>query len=662
MYGIGQATSIRFTRSAPEAGAVCNGFYRALRCRDMALVYSQQRAGRPRLALLGSAGLLLLTVALARGVIERKIRLHRVTLGPVQDYPAGRLRARLPETWRLAQRDEPVEGVIVEKTEPVGRGELPRSIVLFRGLSSPWSVSSVGAAPAVERLAQALSPGLALQSHGEPEGRVGPFPAATWVMGGVNHVLTLSGPDLAHRFILARAATAPSGQVVGIMMLLPDPPRRSDEVVLDQIGEHVELWDAHPAADADAVMAGAGIRFDLPDGARLLEPRPTGLPRVQVFGGEGSGAWYANLCRSPLIEPREPDHWVRDFLASWYEQIEPTKPVEKIQGTARAFYGSSMELGRVGAARGQVFAARTDAQTGLLVVGGCEREGCDALEAFCRSVADQAEVEPYDDLFDVVEALETGRQWLRQIEQEGLATVWSPRVAEDRTYTIRDAGGIERGHETYTYAKSDDDRDHWIVNIELEIGRRRVLRRKITEQWSIAGDGRSHRVRADESSPGSLEIRSTEQRLDGGDEVSRTLRIKEVRGRVKSLIGERTDVFEVDDRYACQPVLQEAEAMVAADPKRRPAIFMASEQFPPQPVFWIVVPLGEQPLPWSDEKKTAQAVRWQRDYHPAPATIYFDDDGEPLGVGFDSGLWEELGEPKPITPNSMLEKLLQPFQ
>jgi hypothetical protein len=105
--------------------------------------------------------------------------------------------------------------------------------------------------------------------------------------------------------------------------------------------------------------------------------------------------------------------------------------------------------------------------------------------------------------------------------------------------------------------------------------------------------------------------------------------------------GPHTWQVQVDDNYACEPVLLAAAGRVARQPERGAAIFSGTEPFVREASYWIATPLGKARLPDPKSQETAWAVRLQQDYDPAPVTLYYDASDMPLAMAFDNVIWEE---------------------
>jgi hypothetical protein len=116
-------------------------------------------------------------------------------------------------------------------------------------------------------------------------------------------------------YCLGRMAIGPSGEAVGLFLQTPIPTRIDNEL-LDHVGAELELVNLLFEDDPSASMKAAGIRFEVPVGARFVAPRDENVPRVRMMGGAGSAAWYLDVYRVPLLGGRTPKALIKDHLAA----------------------------------------------------------------------------------------------------------------------------------------------------------------------------------------------------------------------------------------------------------------------------------------------------------------------------------------------------------
>src|SRR5687767_2002622 len=95
-------------------------------------VYTQPRPGRPNLAIVSTALLLVLTVGMAWGVIRYKGQVQQVQLGDPQVFAEGGIRCRLPSGWEAKSGDLGPH-VVASLMEPVSPEGHVRQLWIFRG-------------------------------------------------------------------------------------------------------------------------------------------------------------------------------------------------------------------------------------------------------------------------------------------------------------------------------------------------------------------------------------------------------------------------------------------------------------------------------------------------------------------------------------------------
>src|SRR5688572_13764838 len=110
-------------------------------------VYTQPRPGRPTLAIVSTASLLVLTVGMAWGVIRYKSQVQQVQLGDPQVFADGGIRCRLPSGWEAKSGDLPPR-VVASLMEPIPPEGNVRQLLLFRGPAHSLSLPSTDAVTA----------------------------------------------------------------------------------------------------------------------------------------------------------------------------------------------------------------------------------------------------------------------------------------------------------------------------------------------------------------------------------------------------------------------------------------------------------------------------------------------------------------------------------
>jgi len=342
-------------------------------------LHSLQRPGRPRWALAASALLLLLTVGLAAALIARRDRLDDVELGESRVLPAGGVKVRLPDGWEpLPQKEWPIGG-IAGVAEPQ-RGRRPgRRLFLFRRITGPLGLPSVEGASAVVQAAQSLTPAVPLEHKPRTPGRIGTLPGWTVATGPAIPLASV------RPFGLGRAALGPGGELVGLILHLAQPPGTGDERLLNKISRHMDLIGGSFAADPQAVMIAAGIRFKPPEDARFTANADPSLPRVRMTGGQGWSCWFLEVRRVPLVASRTPESLVEDYALSVLRQPDLPRPVQTTQLAGAQVAYLSLSVPPRSAPSLCVLCAKMGEQA-LLMIGRHEREAGRALQDVCQSI------------------------------------------------------------------------------------------------------------------------------------------------------------------------------------------------------------------------------------------------------------------------------------
>ncbi len=598
-------------------------------------VYSLQCPGRPRWALVACALLLLLTVGMAAALIQRRTRAREIALGRSAAYPAGGLRACLPLGWTPIEADElPVGGVAGVERPPAG-GPASR-LFLFRGIPRVLGLPSSECLSAVVQIAQSLSGGVPVGAQPRGPARVGSLPGWT-VATGTSVGAALLGAKW--RYCLGRAAIGPGGEIVGLILHLPRPPRRDDEYLLDEVSQRMDLISASLADDPRALMMAAGITFEPPPEARFVANANKSLPRIRMMGGQGLTCWFLDVHRVPLIGERSPAALVEDHVLAVLQDARLPGPIETTEIGKRQVARIHFSVPLSPDPSVYVLAARTDDHTGLLLVGRHEVDAAPILLNLCRSIVASASVAPYGELIDITRAQETARKWLSQIADEGLARAWGPLDGGELVYTIR-SPAIALGREVRTYRKRPEHgTDWWSIVSKWEFAFPQGVSRDSAEKWLIRDDGAKHAGSFQRNVGGQPETTYAEQRLDRIEQVDRELHVVSG-GEVIS----RDGGVSVDDTFACEPVLIRAGAHVARDPQRSPAVFSITETYTRTTSYWLLVPIGPAELPGPRSGESAPAVLLQRDYDPSPIILYYDQADRPLAVRFGNGQWSELAQ------------------
>jgi len=604
----------------------------------MVTVLSQQRPSRPRWALPAGLALLFGTLGMAAGLIAVKRRAQYVSLGSVRELP-GQLRAALPESWKEIPESELPQGVVHGLVESVkSRSRIPRQLYLFRGISEPFALPSREGCQTLRLIARETtnSPSSTLDIDGfEP---VGPFVACT---ARVKSILRTRRGAIEY-YHLGRVAVTPMGQVFGVLIEQGLTPRPSDTRLLDRVCEHLTIPNESLTSDVSAAMQAAGFRFKPPPDVQAVDNSDDDLPRCQITGGERKGWWCLNIHRVPLIEDRQPGDLITDYAATaLMAPNAPLKIVSTSAGKRELLLLALMPADGV-QVRGFLWAARIDARTAVLMRGRCETDGEDGLRQFVRDFAAGAEVASYGDVIEISAARRRARQCLNDLVKAGLDALWSKYVGREIVYDAY-YYGVPLGRESVLYNESESG-DGWLVSKQVQF-QRWGLQIRIDESWSVWDSGGVYKRDLTRSlrRPGVPKAIVTmdyrELRISGSDRVDRYLITRSLDQTVPRPI---RDYVDIDDVYACEPLLLEAAAKMAIDPEAQPAIFTTTEPFVARRAYWILSPTGRSRWPGDPEGKPVRTVRLQYDYDPDSIMLYFDNQGTLLGRASDSGVYYML--------------------
>lgn len=588
-------------------------------------IYSMIRPGHPRWALAASALLFLIALVVAAALIKHKTRTQIVPLeNESRDYPAGRLRVRLPKSWQRIENDlDP--GYVVGVCPSESAGELT---LVFRGIPRPLGVPSI---EGLEALRQGL--GITTEEIESQHGQIGPLPGWTALFASTT---AIAGQRRVH--YLGRSAIAPDGQVLGIILMLPRKPRQADRQLLDDLSRYLTLLDLTVADKPRVIMGDAGIIFEPPADARFLVASDNlhhSLPRLRMVGGKGLSCWYLDVSRVPLIGSRTVSQLVEHYGLSFLQQASLPTPIETTTIDNREVAQASWEISSATGPSIMVWCARTDEHTGLLLIGRHETEAKRRLHSIGESIIAGASVDTYDTLLDIAESQDTARRCLRELSDETLSSKWMHVPDHTETYASH-APTLPMKSEVRTYQTSrDSDGLQWweieVTNVPLSPAV--SLRAYVREKWSISDAGTGHREWYQKEVKGQKHMVYTEVRSPGKDQVLCELKLAD------------DEPFEwqvdVDDTYNCEPVLLLAGAKVARDPLAASAIFTTTEAFIQRPSYWIMTPLGKQKLPNPESNQHGRAVRLIQDYDPSPITLYYNDTDTLQAVAFDNIFWQE---------------------
>jgi hypothetical protein len=615
----------------------------------MALVYSQQRAGKPRLAILGALVLLGLTVALAYAVMVHKGHLYSVSLGPEKAYPAGRIRAKLPAGWEKVDEEGLPAGTLAAVTSSPDH-YADQTLYLFRGISIDYPPRKRSLI-ALGRFARELFPDQELHVEEITPSRFGPYPAWSALLWFTPKVTEDYFDAFPQDFLMGCVLNLPNGETVALALRSDDLPRRRDEILLEQVIENVRIAGMNVADDPRRAQDQAGMRFSLPPGSRVIAPPDDVMPQLRVMVGHGKQYWDATITCVPLVGDRTPEAIVTDILLEKTLKVEPPEDVAFLDTPRRrvahaGIPGFTDEQSVVQ----HCYCARVDAETALLIVAGGEDDAIESMTRECSRIAAEAEVDDISTWIDVTDARERARKWLRRVELEGLDTYLADIASTGSVFTSYDPGKIFRGLLSYSYRISEQDDRWWEVLFQLDLSYDTDTHIRHQQASQIRNDGRAHRENLHITGK-EIDVVYTEHHAREGD-LERTLVIE---GE-----GEFEESFRPSDSFVNTTLLEHLYREIALEEQAGPAIFTSTSELARGEHAWIVHPLGRRAVPWlrsEGQAVEARAVRVLQDYDPEYFDAYYDGDGRWLGVMFSDGHWFEEGRPSIKNGGDLLKNL-----
>lgn len=192
------------------------------------------RAGRPRLAVIATTVVFVVTTVAAALMSAHKSRQTEIILGPPKPYRALGVRASFPEGWRIDGPEKIPNGNVLVATPP--RGADGRQVVVFRlGARVPGSLAKRDSLLSV---IQTVAPG-AQFAKALPQGSstLGKLESEVYLVG---FALSL-GDEL--QAALANVAITPDRQVVGLLVVAEQVTAR-DKRLLRELSDHLS-YESH---------------------------------------------------------------------------------------------------------------------------------------------------------------------------------------------------------------------------------------------------------------------------------------------------------------------------------------------------------------------------------------------------------------------------------
>ena len=199
-------------------------------------LYSMTRTGKPRLALIATALLLVISTAMAAFVAHQRSTASVIQLRPPESYGKLGLQVQLPANWEVGSPERIANGHVLVAKESVS--ESPRQLIVFQ-----VQPTSLGAGRAIlrERMVEAIlqialnDDKIQLQLAAPSSGMLGAL------QSDIHPLLLLSSSEPNRRVGFANLAVGPDRHVVGVILLDEEAITRRDATLLDQVSQSVQL-------------------------------------------------------------------------------------------------------------------------------------------------------------------------------------------------------------------------------------------------------------------------------------------------------------------------------------------------------------------------------------------------------------------------------------
>ncbi|UCG31888.1 MAG: hypothetical protein JSU68_09505 [Phycisphaerales bacterium] len=559
-------------------------------------VYAQQKAGRPTLALVASAGLLAGSVLLALGVITIRRRVPDTELGERFSLGDWNISVRCPAGWSPGGRALAPSGfVFVENRRGGGR-----QIQLRRFEMEAFNPPSQFTRP--DTLARIFGlPPAALEGAFRDLGRepFGPIPGSLVSVGSV----------------VIHLGVAPGGTVYWAMMDNPSPVTPGDIRLLRDVTASIELLNPPMTDDPSVLWAKTSFRFLAPREARFA---PGSHPdSVICFADPGKEAVWHVVARKTFLAPgRESASLVRDYVSRASDGQEPASIEEGGDEQSRFARGQLARVDHRDLTQSVAVRALGGGQA-VMLVGTAEADSeSDLLRAeqtILRTLRPTGETE------DLTPALERGRRLAARVARD-VAELWP-----------------------------NQDREWWylIMHDETARGFQRVARRTGTLEgrsgfivdsayhYQPTGDalyqGRSAAFLPHEGGIVAMRAQGWE-RDEGGaarwklaesrDENEATL-LHEWSNERNEEVSRR---MPIGDPYLPDPLPEWAFFVVASEARAEESFLFSTSGYPlVHDVFWMrAEPIG----PGQEESRgRGLGARVIKDFDPEPQRWYFDPQG-----------------------------------
>ncbi len=596
-------------------------------------VYVSERPGRPRLAVALAAGLLLLTIGLAAGLIRHKQRAARVPLGASQRIGEWNFAVCPPDGWKRETPGEAPGEVGAIFREPGGS---ERTVAVLRGpfvgMPAPATYGATSFDDTVLWLTEAQT---AKRASAEPA-VFGSLPGVAMQWIAMRKRRTIEP-------VLGIVGVAPDGRVYGLLLRCPGALRRADEQLLRRLGEAVQFPGLEVTTDLNAAAATTGLRMQAPAGVRGSAVPCGPLRTLQLFSDPtGEKPWAMGISPMMIAPGRTAKAILADIVRNMTEDPNLADTVEAVKLREREAYRVRFDA-RQFPWDGEMWVVPLDAGRAVVLDGRDDGPDSD-LESVCRTIAETIRaVEPV--AVDLAAAERRGVELLAEIRSKRLDAWFDEWVGADQEFTIERAGKVE-GYYRLRYSRPREARGgRWRVESEvrrsLSDGHTLTYKREARVDHDGVGYELAEARRVD---PPAVRprirllaaFRYEEHRAAAGDRVQKTLRIEQ---------DQHSGAFRVGPGFACDPVLQIVYWLAATDSQKRPVLVSTTDRFEAEILTQLIRPLGPQPVPDSRPERSVPAVFVQSDSAVDGYTIYFDGDGRMLYVDFGAnGVFRRSGE------------------
>ena len=186
---------------------------------------------KPRWTTAATALLLLLTVGMAAILIQYKTRPYKSIF-----LPDLNVNARIPKNW-IPVHDKSITGIVLHMVEPENKAGQSRQLIIvgqqLRIMEKPLTQAAIY----LGAIIKSLNPGVIYKTNLIQSNRIGIFPE--WSVYAVPIMKPAQHQGPVHHG-LGRVVVTQTGQIVGLILLIPNPPQKADNILLNKLGSFIE--------------------------------------------------------------------------------------------------------------------------------------------------------------------------------------------------------------------------------------------------------------------------------------------------------------------------------------------------------------------------------------------------------------------------------------